>query len=165
MAPTLRRSAARSSLVSHLGIQHGDRSFLLVRERPGTQSAGECLALHGAFDQAVHERLHTALLTLAQSPLPLVVDLRGISALDEGFLMRLLKVQRELTSRRTVTFHLSDDGPVLSLIQRLGLEERFGLEATKRLPLKRNAVPALTPTYPVSRPETDKTIQRDYVAS
>ena len=161
MAPLLRRCATRSTLVSHLGAHHGDRSFLLVRERPGKTSAGECLALHGVFDQSVHERLHLTLLSLSQSTLPLVLDMRGISALDEGSLMRLLKVQRELAPRRSVSFQIAADGPVLPLIQRLGLEARFGLEPIKCLPLKRTAVPA----FPTARIDTEKSITRDFVVS
>lgn len=133
MAPSLLRPAARTTFVSHLGTQPGDGSFLLVRER-GKTSASECLALHGAFDGSVHERLHQALLGLSQSNLPLLLDLRGIVALDEGFLLRLLKVQRDLTARRIISFQIAADGPLPPLIYRLGLEERFGLEPVKRLP-------------------------------
>lgn len=137
MASSLSHSAARTTLVSHLGIQPGDGSFLLVRERgPASTfgSASECLALHGAFNGPMHERLHQALLGLSQPSLPLVLDLRGVSALDEGFLLRLLKVQRDLAARRTVSFQITADGPLPPLIYRLGLEERFGLEPVKRLP-------------------------------
>ena len=159
MAPSLRRSAARSTLTSHLGIPHGDRSFLLVRERLGKSAAGECLALHGAFDQSVQERLHQTLLglthSMAESSLPLVLDLCGVSALDEWVLARLLKVQREM-SPRPVAFQIAEDGPVLPLIRRLGLEERFGLEPVKRPVLIRTAVPA----FPVSRADADKVINR-----
>ena len=133
MAPSLSRPAARTALISHLGTQPGDGSFLLVRER-GTLSTSECLALHGAFDGSVHERLHQALLGLSQSSLPLLLDLRGVSASDEGFLLRLLKVQRDLAARRTVSFQVAADGPLPPLLRRLGLEERFGLEPVKRLP-------------------------------
>ena len=133
MAPSLPRSAARTTLVSHLGTQPGDGSFLLVRER-GKTSTSKCLALHGAFDASVHECLQQALLGLSQSDLPLMLDLRGIVALDEGFLLRLLKVQRDLAPRRVVSFQIAADGPLPLLIYRLGLEERFGLEPVKRLP-------------------------------
>ena len=164
MAPSLRRCAARSTLVSHLGAHHGDRSFLLVRERPRDLSAGECLALHGIFDMSVQERLHSALLSLPHSHSPLVLDLRGIRAVDEGFLLRLLKMQRELVPQRSLTFQIADSGPVLPLIQRLGLEARFGLEPTKRQPLKRSAVSALA-AFPVSRPDAEKSINRDLIAN
>lgn len=137
MAPSLSHTAARiascTTLTSHLGTQPGDGSFLLVRER-GRTFTSECLALHGAFDASVHERLHQALLGLSQSALPLMLDLRGVSALDEGFLRRLLKMQRDLATRRAVSFQVAADGPLPPLIHRLGLEERFGLEPVKRLP-------------------------------
>ncbi len=137
MAPSLSRpaarTAARTTLISHLGTQPGDGSFLLIRERSKT-SPSECLALHGAFDASVHECLHQALLGLSQSSLPLLLDLRGVSALDEGFLLRLLKMQRDLATRRAVSFQVAADGPLPPLIHRLGLEERFGLEPVKRLP-------------------------------
>ena len=145
MAHTLRRSAARSTLVSHVGNHHGDRSFLLVRERLVKTAPAEHLALHGVFDQAAYERLYLTLLSLSQDALPLVLDLRGISTLDEGLLARLLKVQRELAPSRSVSFLVAPEGPVLPLIQRLGLEERFGLEPVKRQPLKRTPVPVLVP--------------------
>jgi len=147
MAPALSRPAARTTLTSHLGTQPGDGSFLLVRER-GKASTSEYLALHGAFDASVHESLHQALLGLSQPSLPLVLDLRGICALDEGFLLRLLKVQRDLATRRVVSFQIAADGPLLPLIRRLGLEERFGLEPVKRLPQKQvltnSSLPAQT---------------------
>jgi len=137
MAPSLSRTAARTAarttLTSHLGTQPGDGSFLLVRER-SMASTSEYLALHGAFDGSVYERLHQALLALSQSGRPLVLDLRGVRALDEGFLLRLLKVQRDLAARRTVSFQVAADGPLPPLLRRLGLEERFGLEPVKRLP-------------------------------
>ena len=161
MAPLLRRSAARTSLVSHLGAHHGDLSFLLVRERPGKTAAGECLALHGIFDQAVYGRLHQAMLSLSQSTLPLVLDLNGISALDEVSLMRLLKVQRELAPHRSVSFQIASDGPVLPLIRRLGLEARFGLEPVKPLPLKRTVLPA----FPAARADAEKSINRELIAT
>ncbi len=164
MAPPLSRSAARTTLVSHLGIQPGDRSFLLVRERSGKMSSAEHLALHGAFDVSLHESLHQTLLGLSHSTLPLVLDLCGICALDEGFLLRLLKVQRDLTAQRSVSFQIAEDGPVLPLIRRLGLEERFGLERLKRLPLKRTAVPASAPALPALRPDAEKSINRDLIA-
>ncbi len=133
MAPSLSRIAVRTALISHVGTHPGDGSFLLVRER-GKTSALECLALHGTFDGSMHERLHQALLGLSQSALPLVLDLRGVCVLDEGVLLRLLKVQRDLAAQRTVSFQIAADGPLPALIRRLGLEERFGLEPVKRLP-------------------------------
>jgi hypothetical protein len=162
MAPSLRRSAARTTLVSHSGIHHGDRSFLLVRERPAKTAAGECLALHGVFDQAVYERLHLTLLALSHSILPLVLDLNGVSALDEGSLMRLLKVQRELAPRRAVSFQIASDGPVPPLIRRLGLETRFGLEPLRPLPRTRTAV---SPFPVAARNDAEKSINRDFIAT
>ncbi|MGI4788877.1 MAG: hypothetical protein ACRYFS_08500 [Janthinobacterium lividum] len=161
MPPALRRSAARSTLVSHLGVHHGDRSFLLVRERTGTLTSGECLALHGTFDLLVQDRLHLTWLSLSHSILPLLLDLRGVSALDESFLARLLKIQRELASLRPVTFQIAEDGPVMLLIRRLGLEDRFGLELTKPLPQKRSAALA----FPVSRTSDEKSVNCEFAAN
>lgn len=158
MAFFMRRAAACSTLTSYVGTQHGDRSFLLVRERPSASSSAECFSLSGTLDQAVYERLHLSLLDLSRSRLPLVIDLSAISAIDEGSLLRLLKVQRELSSDRAVTFHFGDSGPVLPLISRLGLEERFGLEPRKRLPL----TPAAA--FAVSRADPEKSVSRDFAA-
>jgi len=94
-----------------------------------------------------------------------VLDLCGICALDEGFLLRLLKVQRDLAAQRSVSFQIAEDGPVLPLIQRLGLEARFGLELPKRLPLRRTAVSALAPAFPTLRTDAEKSINRDLIAS
>ena len=129
---SLRRSA-RTTFVSHLGIHSGDQSSLLVRERPARSAYSECFALHGAFDPPATERLAAVLRGLPASPLPLVLDLRGVSVLDDVLLTRLLKLQRELSVQRPVSFQITEDGPVFSLVCRLGLEERFGLEPVKRL--------------------------------
>lgn len=137
---SLRRSAVRSTFVSHLGIQNGDHSFLLVRERPRRAAACEYFALHGAFDAAATERLAAALRGLPSTALPLILDLCGVSALDEAFLTRLLKAQRDLAPHRPVSFQLAGDDPAAVLIYRLGLEERFGLEIVKRPTLKRTPV-------------------------
>jgi hypothetical protein len=163
MASSLRHSAARTTFISHLGIHPGDRSSLLVRERPGKFLSAEQLALHGTFDVFLHDSLHRALLGLSHSTLPLVLDLRGVCALDEGFLLRLLKAQRELAPHRSVSFQIADAGPVPALIQRLGLEARFGLELPKRLPLKRTALAASA--FPSLRPDAEKSIKNQSIAS
>lgn len=150
LPPPTRRSV-RSAFVSHLGSHPGDRSFLLVRERPVKTAACEHLALHGAFDPAATERLYQSLRDLTPSALPLVLDLRGVTALDETLLTRLLTLRRELSVRRAVSFQIADEGPVPALLCRLGLEEKFGLSAA-RLPLRRTAVPA-APSQLASRAE------------
>ncbi len=142
------RRSVRSTFVSHLGVQPGDHSYLLVRERAAATSAGEYFALHGAFDLAAVERLSCSL--RGQASLPLVLDLRGVSALDEAFLARLLKLRRELSGSRPVSFQIADDSQVSALICRLGLEERFGL-APARLPLRRTAAPINAPAQKPSR--------------
>ena len=128
------RRAVRTTFVSHLGIHSGDQSTLLVRERPSRSAASECFALHGAFDPPATDRLAAVLRGLPASTLPLILDLRGVSVLDDMLLTRLLKLQRELSVQRPVSFQITDDGPVFSHICRLGLEERFGLEPARLLP-------------------------------
>ncbi len=162
MAPSLSSSlqqsspqSVRSAFVSHLGVQPGDRSFLLVRERAAATSAREHFALHGAFDPAAVERLSWSLRCLS-SALPLVLDLRGITALDEASVTRLLKLRRELSDHRSVSFQIAEDSAVSALICRLGLEERFGL-APARLPLKRTAAPTFSPA--------EKTASREFAVS
>lgn len=135
------RRQGRSTFISYLGVQPGDHSCLLVRERSATTAAYEHFALQGGFDPAAAERLSHSLRSLPPSLLPLVLDLRGVSALDEAFLARLLKLRRELSDHRPVSFQIADDGPVSALICRLGLEEKFGF-LPARLPLRRTAVPA-----------------------
>ena len=135
----LRRSA-RSTFVSHLGPHPGDHSYLLVRERPVKAAVCEHFALHGGFDPAAAEWLSHYLRGLPPSSLPLVLDLQGVTTLDEAFLARLLKLRRELSDIRPVSFQIEDDGLVAAFIRRLGLEEKFGL-VPARLPLKRPAAP------------------------
>ncbi len=140
---SLRHTVAHASFVSHLGLQHGDYSVLLVRERPSRTAACERFVLHGAFDPAAVERLAAALRGLPPSALPLTLDLRGVTSLEESCLPRLLKLRRELSGQRPVSFQIADDGPVPALLSRLGLEERFGF-VPARLPLKRTAAPVFT---------------------
>ncbi len=152
--PVAHVSSTYVSLTSHLGIHSGDQSFLLVRERPSPISAGEHLALHGVFelsDVSVHERLQRTLRPLASGSGPLTLDLRGVCALDEAFLLRLLKTQRELAPRRAVSFQIAEGGPVLPLIKRLGLEAAFGLEPAR--PLPKPSLAALPPMTPTRRPQ------------
>ena len=142
------------SLTSHLGIYSGDQSFLLVRERSATNSSGEHLALHGTFDLSdvfVHERLHRTLRPLATGSGSLTLDLRGVCALDEAFLLRLLKTQRELAPHRAVSFEIAEDGPVRLLIKRLGLEASFGLEPAR--PQPKPSPTALPPMTLTRRPQ------------
>lgn len=145
LSSSLPNSASRrqghSTFISHLGVQPGDHSCLLVRERSAKTASCEHFALHGGFDPAAAERLFHSLRGLPPSSLPLVLDLRGISALDEAFLARLLKLRRELADLRPVSFQIAEDSPVSALISRLGLEEKFGLMPA-RLPLRRTTVPA-----------------------
>ena len=163
MAPSLSSSSSivasrrsvRSTFVSHLGLHPGDYSFLLVRERSVKTAAGEHFALHGAFDPAAIERLAQSLRGLSPAA-PLVLDLRGITALDEASVSRLLKLRRELSEARSVTFQIDGDSPIAALLRRLGLEERFGL-APARLPLRRTAAPTFSPA--------EKTASREFAVS
>lgn len=143
LSPSVSRRLARTTFVSYLGIHSGDQSSLLVRERPGRTASSECFTLHGAYDLAATERLAAVLRGLPSSSLPLVLDLRGVSALDEILLTRLLKLQRELSASRPVSFQMTEDGPAYLLVYRLGLEERFGLEPA-RLPPKRPSAPVFS---------------------
>ncbi len=143
-SPSPSRRLARTTFVSHLDIHSGDHSTLLVRERPARTTSSECFVLHGAFDPAATERLVVTLRELPSSLLPLVLDLRGISALDDALLTRLLKIQREMSVQRPVSFQVTEDGPVFSLVCRLGLEERFGLGTAKRLPPKQPSAPVFS---------------------
>ncbi len=157
MSPSLSlRPAARSTFVSHFGL-HGDHSALLVRERPRETAEAEVFALHGAFDPAAADRLAAALRGLSPSALPLTLDLRGVSALDEALPTRLLKLHRELSLLRPVSFLVADDGPVPALLCRLGLEERFGVGPAKRLP----PLPPAVPVFPLA----EKPAPRDYAVS
>lgn len=144
LSPSFRRTAAHTTFVSHLGMHGGDHSILVVRERPSKTALLETFALRGAFDSQAAERLLRSLRELVPSALPLVLDLRGVSALDEAFATRLLRIQRELSAGRSVSFQVADAGPVYSLLCRLGLEERFGLEPAKRLLPKQPAVAAFS---------------------
>ena len=137
------RRSVRSTFVSHLGLHPGDHSYLLVRERSARTAAGEHFALHGAFDAAAMDRLARTLRGLS-SAAPLALDLRGITALDEASVTRLLKLRRELSEFRSVTFQIADGSPISALLCRLGLEDRFGLTPA-RLPLKRTAAPPFLP--------------------
>lgn len=149
------RHSARSTFVNHFGLHPGDHSYLLVRERSVKTAAGEHFALHGAFDPAAIERLAQSLRGLS-SAAPLALDLRGITALDEASVTRLLKLRRELSESRSVTFQIADDSPVAALIGRLGLEEKFGLVPV-RLPLKRTAAPTFSPA--------EKSASREFAVS
>ncbi len=140
----LRRSV-HSTFVSHLGLHPGDHSCLLVRERSTKTAVTEYFALHGVFDPAATERLARSLRGLPPSALPLTLDLRGVSALDEASLLRLLKLRRELSGFRSVSFQIADDSPVSALICRLGLEERFGLTPVRLPPRCTAAASALSP--------------------
>lgn len=156
------RRLARTTFVSHLGIHSGDQSTLLVRERPNRSAASECFALHGAFDPAATERLATILRGLPSSSLPLTLDLRGVSVLDDTLLTRLLKLQRELSAQRSVSFQVTEDGPVFSLVCRLGLEERFGFEPAKRLPPKQ---PSASVFSLVEKSNAEKSKLREFAIS
>ena len=150
------RHSVRSTFVSHLGLHPGDHSCLLVRERSARTAACEHFTLHGGFDPAAAEHLFHSLRGLPPSTLPLVLDLQGVNTLDEAFLARLLKLRRELSDFRPVSFQIADDGPVAALICRLGLEEKFGL-TPPRLPLRRTAVAVFAPA--------EKIMSREFAVS
>lgn len=154
LSSSLGRSA-RSLFVSHLSVQPGDRSVLLVRERPVESAVCEHFTLHGAFDSAATERLSCSLRGQS-SALPLVLDLRGIIALDEASVTRLLKLKRELSAYRPVSFQIADGSPAAIILCRLGLEESFGL-APARLPLRRTAVPGFA--------SAEKSLPREFAVS
>ena len=108
---------AACTLFSHEG-PGGDRSFLVIRERPGPSASGERLVLRGDFGASARGRLAGLLSALPATDRPLQIDLRRVVTLDEGCLSLLLNVRRGLAAHRPVLFLVAEAGPVRRMVCR-----------------------------------------------